>query len=70
MAGMSAPEAAARWEALAGEGLVAGFPLGRWYPELDGALLVCVTETHRPEQIDRLVGALAAPARLARTARG
>jgi glycine dehydrogenase subunit 1 len=54
-----APAAAARWEALAREGLVAGFPLGRWYPDLDGTLLVCVTEVHSPEQIDRLMGALA-----------
>ena len=63
-----APEAVARWEALAREGLVAGFPLGRWFPELADALLVCVTETHTEEQIDRLVRELATPARHARTA--
>ena len=67
---VQAPAAAAAWERLAGEGLVAGYPLGRWFPELDGALLVCVTETHGAEQIDRLIGALAAPARGARTAHG
>ena len=59
----------AGWETLAQEAVVAGFPLGRWYPELDGALLLCVTETHTREQVDRLVEALA-PARTARAARG
>src|SRR5439155_14629061 len=57
-----APAAARAWEALARDGVVAGFPLGRWYPELEGGLLLCVTETHTPEQVDRLVEALAAPA--------
>jgi len=65
-----APDAAAEWEALARDGVVAGFPLGRWYPELDGALLVCVTETHGAEHVDRLVGALAAPAPAVRSVRG
>ncbi|MCW5891833.1 MAG: aminomethyl-transferring glycine dehydrogenase subunit GcvPA [bacterium] len=56
---VEAPEVAARWESVAAdEGLVAGFPLGRWYPELDGTLLVCVTEVHRPEQVDVLVRVL------------
>ena len=58
-----APDAAAHWEALAREGLVAGFPLERWYPELPSTLLLCVTEVHTEEQIDRLVSALAVPAR-------
>jgi glycine dehydrogenase subunit 1 len=53
-----APDAVARWDRLARDGLVAGFPLARWYPELGDALLLCVTETHTPEQVDRLVGAL------------
>jgi glycine dehydrogenase subunit 1 len=60
-----APDVAARWDALAQEGLVAGFPLERWYPELPGTLLLCVTEVHSEEQIDRLVSALAVPARRA-----
>jgi glycine dehydrogenase subunit 1 len=52
-------DAAARWERIAeDEGVVAGFPLGRWYPELGDALLVCVTETHTPAQVDQLVRAL------------
>jgi glycine dehydrogenase subunit 1 len=52
-------EAAARGERIAAdEGVVAGFPLGRWSPELGDALLVCVTETHTAAQVDRLVRAL------------
>jgi glycine dehydrogenase subunit 1 len=66
---VEAPEAAARWEALARDGVVAGFPLGRWYPELDGTLLLCVTETHVAEQVVRLVDTLAS-ARHARAAQG
>ena len=65
-----APAAARAWEALARDGVVAGFPLGRWYPELEGGLLLCVTETHTPEQVDRLVEALAARAPAARAAGG
>ncbi len=54
------PEADARWQALVErDGLVAGYPLGRWYPELRDTLLLCVTERHRPEQVAALVGALA-----------
>jgi glycine dehydrogenase subunit 1 len=58
----------ARWEALVADGLVAGYPLARWYPELADAFLVCVTETHTAEQVDRLVHGLTA--RAARVARG
>ena len=42
------------------EGLLAGVPLGRWYPELADGLLVAVTEQRTRDQIDRLVAALAA----------
>lgn len=35
-------------------GVAPGVPLGRWYPELGDALLVCVTERRTPEEIDRL----------------
>jgi glycine dehydrogenase subunit 1 len=53
------PDAEARWERLAQrDGVVAGFPLGRWYPELHDTLLLCVTETHGRDQLDRLVAAL------------
>ena len=65
-----APAAARAWEAAAQAGVVAGFPLGRWYPELEGSLVLCVTETHTPEQVDRLIGVLAAPAPAARAAGG
>ena len=43
----------------AGEGIYAGYPLGRDYPGLDDALLVAVTEKRTVEEIDRLVEALA-----------
>jgi glycine dehydrogenase subunit 1 len=43
---------------LARDGIVAGYPLGRAYPDLDDALLLCVTEMNPPEEIDRLVEAL------------
>ncbi|HZP43613.1 MAG TPA: aminomethyl-transferring glycine dehydrogenase subunit GcvPA, partial [Candidatus Binatia bacterium] len=66
---VQAPAAAAQWAALAGEGLVPGYPLGRWYRELDGALLVCVTESHTPAQVERLVTTLANLARPVRAAR-
>jgi len=53
------PDAEARWQELVTErGLVAGYPLARWYPELRDALLICVTEVHGPEQVDALVSAL------------
>ncbi|QLA15867.1 aminomethyl-transferring glycine dehydrogenase subunit GcvPA [Desulfolutivibrio sulfoxidireducens] len=40
--------------ALMDEGIVPGFPLGRYYPGLENALLVCCTEKHGREEIDRL----------------
>ncbi len=40
------------------KGMVSGLPLGRWYPELERSLLVCVTEVHTREDIDDLVAAL------------
>jgi glycine dehydrogenase subunit 1 len=41
-------------------GVLAGVPLGRWYPELDDALLVAVTELHGAEDIERLAKVLEA----------
>ena len=46
-------DAAAVQKRLLGQGLIAGVPLGRYYPELNDSLLVCVTEMqpcrgHRP----------------------
>jgi glycine dehydrogenase subunit 1 len=63
-----APAAARRWEGLAAEGLVVGFPLERWYPEFPGALLLCVTETHTKAQLDRLVKGLTSSALRTRSA--
>jgi glycine dehydrogenase subunit 1 len=41
-------------EAARAEGIFAGVPLGRWYPELADCLLVAVTEKRTREEIDRL----------------
>ncbi len=40
-------------------GILAGIPLAKDYPDLDNALLICVTEQNGREQIDRLISALA-----------
>ena len=40
-------------------GIHPGYPLGRDYEGLDGALLVCVTEKRTPAEIDRLAEVLA-----------
>lgn len=45
---------------LAREGLLAGVPLARFFPDRDRDLLVAVTELHSREDLDRLVAALAA----------
>ncbi|HEY6538776.1 MAG TPA: aminomethyl-transferring glycine dehydrogenase subunit GcvPA [Candidatus Dormibacteraeota bacterium] len=44
---------------LAAEGILAGYPLGGAYPELDRCLLVCTTELTSPAAMDRLVARLA-----------
>jgi len=44
--------------ALAAEGIVGGHDLGRDYPELGHALLVCATETRTREDIERYAAAL------------
>ena len=43
---------------LAEEGILAGLPLGRHYPELEDCLLVAVTEKRTKEEIDRFAAAL------------
>ncbi|HEY3080737.1 MAG TPA: aminomethyl-transferring glycine dehydrogenase subunit GcvPA [Chloroflexota bacterium] len=43
---------------LADDGILAGYRLGRSYPDLADALLLCVTEMNTPEDIERLVAAL------------
>ena len=42
----------------AADKIVPGIALDQWYPELAGALLVCVTEMNEREEIDRLVRGL------------
>ncbi len=44
---------------LAKQGVLAGVPLGRFYPELGDCLLVAVTERHAKADLDRLAAALA-----------
>ncbi|MGB9860177.1 MAG: aminomethyl-transferring glycine dehydrogenase subunit GcvPA [Moorellaceae bacterium] len=39
-------------------GIAGGFDLGRFYPELEGAMLFCVTEVRTRSEIDRLVEAM------------
>jgi len=45
-------------EALLAKNIVGGLDLGRYYPELSRAALVCVTEMQTKEDIDRLAAAL------------
>ncbi len=40
---------------LAESGLVAGFPLERWYPELPDHYLLCATEVHERADLDALI---------------
>jgi len=44
-----------RYEQLLDRGIVAGLPVARYYPELDGHYLLCVTEVRKREEMDRLV---------------
>jgi glycine dehydrogenase subunit 1 len=39
-------------------GILAGLPLGRYYPRLSSSMLLCVTELNTREEIDRLAVAL------------
>jgi glycine dehydrogenase subunit 1 len=54
------PDAAAALDRAEAAGVLAGVPLGRWYPELDGALLIAVTELHDVPAVERLAAALEA----------
>jgi glycine dehydrogenase subunit 1 len=45
-------------DAALGEGIFAGIPLGRWYPELDDCILTAVTEKRTKAQIDHLAAVL------------
>jgi len=51
--------AAKKLQTLREKKILAGFELGKFYPELADALLVCVTEMHTREQMDELVKGLA-----------
>jgi glycine dehydrogenase subunit 1 len=52
------PNAARRHAVLAERGIVAGYPLGRDYPELTDTLLLAATELTTDDDIERLVDAL------------
>jgi len=45
-------------EKMAEQGILAGYPLGRAYPELGDCLLIAVTEKRTRQEIDRLVAGL------------
>ncbi len=45
-------------KALAGKNILAGIPLGRWYKDLDNAMLVACTEKTTPDNIAALAAAL------------
>ena len=47
-------------KALEQRGIVAGLPLARWFPDLTHHLLVTVTETNSPEDLDAFIEALRA----------
>lgn len=53
------PNAQQAFERAAQQGLVAGLPLANEFPDLKDGLLLCATELHSQERIDRLVAALA-----------
>jgi len=46
-------------EKLLRRGILGGLDLGRYYPELEGHMLLCVTEKRTREEIDRLLEAFA-----------
>ena len=52
--------ATAALDAARGNGVLAGVPLGEWYPELDDALLLAVTEVHDDAALTRLAQELGA----------
>jgi glycine dehydrogenase subunit 1 len=44
-----------KYQRLLEKKIVAGLPLGRYYPELEGHYLLCVTETMDKQDMDLLV---------------
>jgi glycine dehydrogenase subunit 1 len=62
-----APKVAREWDVVPSRsGVVPGFPIGRWLPEYEDGLLVCVTEAQDDQAIDRLVDAVAQAPKSAR----
>jgi glycine cleavage system P protein (glycine dehydrogenase) subunit 1 len=55
---VSGTHAERAWQQAQQRGVLAGVPLRRWYPELEHALLLCVTELHDEAAVDRLIEAL------------
>ncbi len=55
-------------EALAGRGIIGGYDLGAYYPELGDALLVCATETRTAADIEAYAKSLAEIMKSARAA--
>jgi glycine dehydrogenase subunit 1 len=55
---LTMPDARRRWQRALDAGVLAGLPLGDWYPELEDALVLCATELHDPVAFGRLVAAL------------
>lgn len=53
--------ARATWKRLKQQGLIAGLMLEDWYPELNNCLLLCVTELHSREHIERLAREISRP---------
>ena len=51
-------DAEALVERIAGQGILAGVPLGRFWPERSSQLLISVTEKHTRQDLDRLVRTL------------
>ena len=56
---LSKPVAAVN-KRLLGKGMIGGLDLGRYYPELENCMLVCVTEKRTKAEIDKLVGEMGA----------
>ncbi len=46
-------------QSLIEEKIVGGLPLGKYYPELSGCLLLCATEMSKREHMDKVKGAIA-----------
>jgi len=51
---LTIPNARTVWQRVREQGVIAGLLLEDWYPELKDCLLLCVTEIHPRDQIERL----------------